>query len=170
MRSVVHTNKAVAQVAKMPACLVRMLALASMFVALQGCSMTGKALESSTADVMAMTAAPSTVAPDPFTDVDDTEGAERDRLLDEDTIRSAVTSANLEETSEALAWANEATGSSGEIRGISQRKVSGQTCRSFSATREAYDGVTLYRGELCLDRRTGWWTRSLAPANAADKA
>lgn len=129
--------------------------------------MTGRSLETSTLDVIAITEPPRSAAADPFVNVDEAAGAERDRLLDEDTIRNAVTSADLGDETNGIPWANEATGSSGTITAVEQRKIAGQTCRSFKATREAYDGVSLYDGDICLDRRTGWWTRTLTPASVS---
>ncbi|WP_223385687.1 RT0821/Lpp0805 family surface protein [Oricola cellulosilytica] len=130
---------------------------------LGGCSMTGRGLEQAATGAVALAESPY-VTRDPFVTADDAAGAERDRILDEDTIRNAVTSADLDaEGDSTLSWANASTGSSGDISGIEEREVARQICRKFSATREAYDGVTLYQGDLCLDRRTGWWTRILQP-------
>lgn len=163
MRALLHTSLASTQAIKIATKRgAGALALGILALALQGCSMSGRSLEKSTTELIAITETRSTIAPDPFADNDDADATERDRLRDEDTMRDAVTSANLE-TSGALAWANESTGSSGMINEIAQRKVAGQTCRTFSATRQSYDGVTLYQGDLCLDPRTGWWTRKLAP-------
>ncbi|MFZ2099003.1 MAG: RT0821/Lpp0805 family surface protein [Oricola sp.] len=126
--------------------------------------MTGKGLDDASVGAIAIADASPVISSDPFNPVDDATGAERDRLLDEDTIRHAVTSADLKSLRAGpLPWANQSTGSSGVITGIEQRKLSGQVCRSFSATRDAYDGVTVYSGDVCLDRRTGWWTRVLQP-------
>ncbi len=84
--------------------------------------------------------------------------------MDEDTIRLAVTAADLSKLSaQSMPWANQATGSSGVISNIEQRVEAGQTCRSFNATRNAYDGILLYKGDICLDKRSGWWTRIMRP-------
>jgi len=126
--------------------------------------MTGKGLDEASVGAIAIVDSSAAIASDPFNPIEDADGAERDRLLDEDTIRHAVTSADLQNLeSGPLNWANQSTGSSGVITEIRQRKVAGQTCRSFAATRNAYNGVTLYQGDLCLDRRSGWWTRLLKP-------
>jgi len=165
MRVVLHTFRAFAQAFKglgVPAC--KIAAASAVAISLQACSMTGKGLDEAAIDAIAITDTSAVIANDPFNRAEDAEGAERDRLLDEDTIRHAVTSANLKALEEGpIAWANQSTGSSGFISEVVQRKTAGQTCRSFTATRNAYDGVTLYRGDLCLDRRTGWWTRILEP-------
>ena len=107
-----------------------------------------------------------TIAVDPFApSVSSNQNpSTTDRLLDEDTIRLAVTTADLSKlTSDSLAWANQATGSSGAITNIQQRTEAGQTCRSFEATRHAYDGIMLYEGDVCLDKGSGWWTRLMQP-------
>ena len=165
MRAVLHTFTAFAQAFKTlraPAC--KIAAAGALALALQGCSMTGKGLDEATVGAIAIADTSPAIADDPFNRIEDVDGGERDRLLDEDTIRHAVTSANLKALEDGpLNWANQSTGSSGVITEITQRKVAGQTCRSFAATRNAYDGVTLYRGDVCLDRRTGWWTRLLEP-------
>lgn len=133
--------------------------------------MTGRDLDEAAVGSIAIVDSTTAVAPDPFSQAGGAEGAERDRLLDEDTIRNAVTSADLKSLEDGpLNWANQSTGSSGVITEIVQRKVAGQTCRSFTATRNAYDGVTVYQGELCLDRRTGWWTRLLKPLGFGNDA
>ncbi len=126
--------------------------------------MTGAALDDAV-DVTALADSSGLAGPNPFLDTPDAEAGERDRMVDEDTIRNAVTSAGDDAVSAGtLTWSNPSTGSSGVVSNLRQRKISGQICRSFTATRQSYDGVTLYHGDLCLDRRTGWWTRLLQPA------
>lgn len=165
MRRVLHTFTAFSQAFKglrAPAC--KIATAGALALTLAGCSMTGKGLDEASVGAIAIADASPAIANDPFNPVEDAEGGERDRMLDEDTIRHAVTSANLKTLEDGpIAWANQSTGSSGVITEVQQRKEAGQTCRSFSATRNAYDGVTLYEGDLCLDRRTGWWTRILKP-------
>ncbi|RKF06815.1 hypothetical protein DEM25_009190 [Oceaniradius stylonematis] len=134
--------------------------------ALAGCAVGGNPIDDaiSTSAISLADPAPS-IATDPFAPQRAGDPGDTDRLIDEDTIRLAVTTADLGKLNDgALPWASAATGSSGTITEISQGELAGQTCRRFSATRNAYDGVTLYRGEVCLDPRSGWWTRSLAPA------
>ena len=168
MHDVLRTSEAIVQAIKGSGSIFRNAALlAGLAISVQACSLSGKSLDDSAIGAIAIVEANSAISPDPFEKAEDAEGAERDRLLDEDTIRHAVTSADLENYSGALPWANQSTGSSGSITQIEQLKVSGQTCRRFMATRQAYDGVTLYHGDLCLDRRTGWWTRLLEPAGTS---
>lgn len=139
---------------------------------LAGCAVGGNPIDDaiSTNAISLADPAPS-IAADPFGPQRADDPGDTDRLIDEDTIRLAVTTADLGKLDDgALPWASAATGSSGTISQISQSVLAGQTCRRFSATRNAYDGVTLYQGEVCLDPRSGWWTRNLAPAVAPQDA
>lgn len=105
-----------------------------------------------------------TIATDPFSAPETADERTTDRLLDEDTLRLAVTTADLSAVpADGLGWASVATGASGKITNIVESKSDGVTCRSFSASRQAYDGLSAYSGEVCLDPRSGWWTRSLEP-------
>ena len=76
---------------------------------------------------------------------------EMERLSDEATIRNAVTSADVETLAGApLPWANAETGSRGQISGIVETRGKGTLCRAFSATRESFDGVGMFKGEACM--------------------
>lgn len=146
--------------------IVRMTIVASL-ATLSGCTFSGSTTENdfSTGAISIADNAP-TIAADPFASQTspNQDPSTTDRLLDEDTIRLAVTAADLSKlSSQSLAWANQATGSSGIISNIEQRLEAGQTCRSFDATRNAYDGILLYQGEVCLDKGSGWWTRIMRP-------
>ena len=145
-------------------------ALAALAVA--GCSMSGGVLEDvATTSSISMAEPTPSIAVDPFAPRTGSDGGETDRLIDEDTIRLAVTTADLDRLDAGtLPWASAATGSSGAITGISQSVQAGQTCRSFTASRNAYDGATLYQGEVCLDPRSGWWTRAMAPFGTGSAA
>ncbi|MEM9999526.1 MAG: RT0821/Lpp0805 family surface protein [Pseudomonadota bacterium] len=133
-------------------------------VLISGCAVNGNAIDNAglTSSTMSMAEPTPTISPNPFEPREgDTPGA-TDRLLDEDTLRLAVTTLDLTLIPEqGASWANAATGTSGRIINVSERDVAGQKCRSFEATRRSYDGISLYVGELCLDPRDGWWTRSL---------
>ncbi|MBZ9865373.1 hypothetical protein LB515_08300 [Mesorhizobium sp. CA15] len=80
-----------------------------------------------------------------------------DKDSDQTTIGNAVSSADLKELAgQAVPWANAGTGSRGAITELVELKDGGLTCRRFSATRESFDGVALYKGELCLAEAGGW--------------
>ena len=117
VRVVLHTIGAFSQPRKgMRTGARRIGALAALALPLQACSMTGKGLDDASVGAIAIVDSSPMVATDPFNPVEDAAGAERDRLLDEDTIRHAVTSADLESLEEGpLNWANQSTGSSGVI-------------------------------------------------------
>lgn len=148
-------------------CLLKHIAMLATILAFAGCTFSGSSVQKdfSTGAISIADSTPS-IATDPFapTVSSNQNPSTNDRLLDEDTIRLAVTAADLSKLSEqSLAWANQATGSSGVITNIEQRVEAGQTCRSFDATRNAYDGIVLYEGDICLDKGSGWWTRSMRP-------
>ncbi|MEX0344879.1 MAG: RT0821/Lpp0805 family surface protein [Rhizobiaceae bacterium] len=84
---------------------------------------------------------------------------------DEMTIRNAVSSANLAELGDSpLAWANADTGSQGAVTQITEIDVEGIRCRKFIASRESFEGVSLYAGEACLQGNGIWQMRKFGPA------
>ena len=77
--------------------------------------------------------------------------ADPERLSDEATIRNAVSSADIEGLGGApLPWANAGTGSRGAITALAEHKDKGALCRRFTTSRESFDGVALYQGEVCM--------------------
>jgi len=83
-------------------------------------------------------------------------GVDFEQLSDEATIRNAVSSADIDSLSGPLQWANADTGSRGAISNLVERKDKGRICRKFSASRESYDGVGLYHGEICSAGLGAW--------------
>ncbi|WP_192183640.1 RT0821/Lpp0805 family surface protein [Mesorhizobium amorphae] len=82
---------------------------------------------------------------------------DQDRDSDQTTIGNAVSSADIEELGgQAVPWANAGTGSRGSITELVELKDVGQTCRRFTASRESFDGVSLFKGELCMASAGGW--------------
>jgi len=64
--------------------------------------------------------------------------SDQDRASDQTTIGNAASSADLEQLGgQAVPWANAGTGSRGSITELVELKDNGQTCRSFTASREA---------------------------------
>lgn len=128
------------------ACLLAVLALA-------GCGAKGFSIEDAVADRSIVT---SSVPPQPAA-----VAADAVRTSDEATIRNAVSSAIVDEVGEGgIGWANAQTGSRGAIRTISETRDSGYLCRRFTASRESFDGVRLYRGETCLGAARLWVMKS----------
>ncbi|HEV7254832.1 MAG TPA: RT0821/Lpp0805 family surface protein [Mesorhizobium sp.] len=82
---------------------------------------------------------------------------EPEKLSDQATIRDAVSSADLEAAgANPLAWANTETGSRGAITALNERRDGGKLCRSFTTSRESYDGVAMYAGEACKTESGPW--------------
>lgn len=80
-----------------------------------------------------------------------------EKLSDETTIRNAVTSVDAAEMKLAeIPWSNPGTGSRGAISAITEYRDQGTLCRRFTASRENYQGVGLYRGDVCL-HAAGFW-------------
>ena len=116
---------------------------------LAACGTTGFSLESAVPDRSTVTGSigggQSAVPADPMV------------ASDEDTIRNAVSSAIVDEIgNDGLGWANAGTGSRGAIRQIFERHDGGRLCRRFTASRESYEGIHLYRGETCLGSAKIW--------------
>jgi surface antigen len=86
---------------------------------------------------------------------------EAERLSDEATIRNAVTSADIETIAGApLPWANAETGARGQVTAIVETRGKGTLCRAFSATRESFDGIGMFKGEACMVASGAWRMQS----------
>lgn len=86
------------------------------------------------------------------------------RVSDETTIRNAVSAVDPEAAkAQPLAWANADTGSRGDISNLTEQKENGTLCRTFTASRESYDGVALYTGDACKANGGAWYMRSFKP-------
>lgn len=82
---------------------------------------------------------------------------DQDRASDQATIRNAVSSADIQELGgQAVPWANSDTGSRGSITELAESSDNGQLCRRFTASRESFDGVALFKGEVCLAGAGAW--------------
>ncbi|MCF6109110.1 RT0821/Lpp0805 family surface protein [Mesorhizobium muleiense] len=82
---------------------------------------------------------------------------DQDRASDQATIRNAVSSADIQELGgQAVPWANSDTGSRGSITELTESRDNGQLCRRFTASRESFDGVALFKGEVCLAGAGAW--------------
>jgi surface antigen len=83
------------------------------------------------------------------------------RVSDTVVIRNAVSSADLEQANgQALSWANPETGSRGSVTGLAEYKDNDTLCRRFRTTRESFDGVAIYRGDICLASAGAWRIRA----------
>jgi len=118
-----------------------------MVLPLAACGAGGFSLEKAEVDRSIITAsAPSTAQP-----------VDADSNSDQTTIGNAVSSADIEQLGgQAVPWANAGTGSRGSITGLVELKDAGRTCRRFTASRESFDGVSMFTGELCMAGAGGW--------------
>jgi hypothetical protein len=88
-----------------------------------------------------------------------------ERMSDETTIRNAVSSANLDDAAAGrLAWANSQTGSRGEVFGLVEYMDESRLCRRFRVSRESFQGISLFRGEVCMSMAGEWWVRTFEAA------
>ena len=82
---------------------------------------------------------------------------------DANTIRNAISAANLDMSGGVpLLWANRDTGSRGTVNQISEREKDGIVCRSFETSRESFEGVSLYQGNVCLGTDGQWFMQDFA--------
>jgi hypothetical protein len=87
-----------------------------------------------------------------------------DQVSDEATIRNAVSSADLEVMGGTpLPWANAETGSRGAIQALAEVRKGPDLCRSFTASRESFDGVAMYRGQACMVGPGAWRMEEFRP-------
>ncbi|TIT46848.1 MAG: hypothetical protein E5W72_21375 [Mesorhizobium sp.] len=123
--------------------------VAMVLVALQlaGCGAGGFSLEQAEVDRTILTSStPASASP-----------IDQDRASDQTTIRNAVSSADIQELGgQAVPWANSDTGSRGSITELAESRDNGQLCRRFTASRESFDGVALFKGEVCLAGAGAW--------------
>ena len=122
-------------------------AVVSVALPLAACGAGGFSLEKAAVDRSILTSSTSaSVAP-----------TDSERDSDQTTIGNAVSSAEIEQLAgQSVPWANAGTGSRGSITGLAELKDKGQTCRRFKASRESFDGVAMFEGELCLAGAGGW--------------
>lgn len=126
--------------------------LAGMLV-LCGCGAGGFSLEKADVDRSIVTS--STPATPPAGDTD--------LAADQATIRNAVSSADIEALAgKDISWANSETGSRGAIMQLAENNAGGQLCRRFTATRESFDGVALFKGEACMVGYGAWRMQAFA--------
>lgn len=82
---------------------------------------------------------------------------EPEKSSDQDTIRNAVSSADLMRLGKnPVPWANSSTGSAGVISTIAEDSSSGVVCRAFVTSRHAYDGIAKFYGRTCLVGNGQW--------------
>lgn len=69
---------------------------------------------------------------------------------DQIVIRDKLISLNAKKVLVSeIKWDNTVTGSEGLISSVAETKKGGHVCRNFTTTRSAFDGVSLYHGQIC---------------------
>jgi surface antigen len=82
-------------------------------------------------------------------------GLDTETYRDGETIGHAVSAVQF--SGKAVPWQNSATGSSGEILSVNEKRLAtGALCRDFTALRTSYDGIRNYQGTTCMSD-TGFW-------------
>jgi hypothetical protein len=126
---------------------VKAAAIVLVALPLTACGAGGFSLEQAEVDRTILTSSTPAVA----------SPIDQDRASDQATIRNAVSSADIQELAgQAVPWANSDTGSRGSITELAESRDNGQLCRRFTASRESFDGIALFKGEVCLAGAGAW--------------
>ncbi len=134
---------------------IRRAALVMVVLPLAGCAMGGVSIEKAVPDSSTITGS---VKPAQKTETD------TGKLSDQSTIKSVVSALDFTQWGKKpVPWANPDTGSQGTITTIAETKSDDGLCRKFETSREAFDGVSIYRGETCMQRGGQWTLTSFAP-------
>lgn len=134
---------------------VRNTVAGMILLSLFGCAMGGASIDNAVPDSSTVTGS-----------VKKTQAVATDTgtLSDQSTIKSVVSALNFTQWGKKpVPWANPDTGSQGAITAIAERKTNDQLCREFETSREAFDGVSIYRGETCMQNGGQWTLTSFAP-------
>lgn len=90
--------------------------------------------------------------------------AKGDDQSDQLTIRNAVSAADLEGLKGgSVPWANPQTGARGAISNLVEAKEGRSLCRSFTTSRERFDGVGVFKGEVCMVAPGAWAVQAFQP-------
>ncbi|MCI1001079.1 hypothetical protein D8666_09140 [Ochrobactrum soli] len=85
-------------------------------------------------------------------------------LSDQSTVKNVVSALNFTQWGKKpVPWTNPDTGSQGTITTVAESNKNDQLCREFETSREAFDGVSIYRGETCMQRGGQWTVTAFAP-------
>lgn len=134
---------------------LRHAAFALFVLSASGCAMGGFSIDKAVPDSSTITGS-----------VKPAEPAETDTgtLSDRSAIKSVVSALDFTQWGKKpVPWANPDTGSQGTINTIAESRAGDRLCRKFETSREAFDGVSIYRGETCMERGGQWTLTSFAP-------
>lgn len=137
------------------AILLRNAVLGAAIVSLAGCAMGGFSIDKAVPDSSTVTGS-----------IKPSQPAETDtgKLSDQSAIRNIVSALDFTQWGKKpVPWANPDTGSQGTITTIAETRADDRLCRQFETSREAFDGVSIYRGETCMERGGNWTLTSFAP-------
>lgn len=120
-----------------------------------GCAMGGISIESAVPDASSITGSVnSSQQPD----------ADNETLSDRNAISNVVSGLDFSSWGmKPVPWANPATGSQGVINQVSEVEKEDGLCRQFETSRQAFNGVSLYRGEICMRKDGDWILKSFTP-------
>lgn len=90
--------------------------------------------------------------------------AKGDDQSDQITIRNAVSAVDVESLGGgSVPWANPQTGARGAISNLVEEKEGRSLCRRFTTSRERFDGVGVYKGEVCMVAPGAWAVQAFQP-------
>lgn len=134
---------------------LRKAAFVLCILSLAGCAMGGVSVEKAVPDSSTITGSVQQSQPDE---------TDTGKLSDQSAIKNVVSALNFTQWGKKpVPWANPDTGSQGTITTIAENNKNNQLCREFETSREAFDGVSIYRGETCMQRGGQWTVTSFAP-------
>lgn len=87
------------------------------------------------------------------------ENSKKGGLVENDTeiIKNTVAKANINNSTQQLAWSNPQTGSSGTVVAINEfMGQDGQKCRSFKTSVATFVGIAFYDGDVCQISPSEW--------------
>ncbi|WP_318282836.1 RT0821/Lpp0805 family surface protein [Brucella haematophila] len=132
---------------------LRNVVLGMTMFSLAGCAMGGVSIDKAVPDSTTITGS-----------VKQPAETDSGKLSDQSAVQSVVSALNFTQWGKKpVPWANPNTGSQGTITAIAESNKNDQLCREFETSREAFDGVSIYRGETCMQRGGQWTVTAFAP-------
>lgn len=133
------------------------LLLLSCVAVMSGCAMGGFNMESAVPDRSIVTG--SVKASTQSANYE----ADTHTLSDQSAIKNVISALNFTQwAGKTVPWANPDTGSQGTITTMNERNSDGILCRKFETSRESFNGVSIYRGETCMETGGNWFITSFS--------